>query len=82
MWVMLPELLPLQVRGTAMGGVVFLNWGTNFLVSLMFPVLLAAGPGTVFELLAGFGMFAFILTAKWLPETSKRSLEQLELERR
>jgi sugar porter (SP) family MFS transporter len=80
-WVMLPELLPLQVRGTAMGGAVFLNWATNCLVSLMFPVMLAAGPGTVFELLAGFGVFAFILTAKWLPETSKRSLEQLELER-
>lgn len=82
MWVMLPELLPLHVRGTAMGGAVFLNWATNFLVSLLFPVLLAAGAGTVFELFAGFGLIAFILTAKWLPETSGRSLEKLEFDRR
>lgn len=79
-WVMLPELLPLHVRGMAMGGVVFLNWGANFLVSLLFPVLLAVGAGTVFELFAGFGLIAFVLTATWLPETSGRSLERLELE--
>lgn len=80
-WVMLPELLPLQIRGTAMGGAVFLNWLANFLVSLLFPVVLAAGAGTVFELFAGFGIIAFLLTAKWLPETTGRSLEALELER-
>jgi sugar porter (SP) family MFS transporter len=80
-WVMLPELLPLQVRGTAMGGAVFLNWAANFLVSLLFPILLAAGAGTAFELFAAFGVMAFLLTAKWLPETTGRSLESLELER-
>ena len=81
-WVMLPELLPLHVRGTAMGGAVFLNWATNFLVSLLFPVLLAAGAGTVFELFAGCGLIAFFLTAKWLPETSRLSLERLERDQR
>ncbi len=79
-WVMLPELLPLHVRGTAMGGAVFLNWATNFVVSLLFPMLLAAGAGSVFELFAGFGLIAFVLTAKWLPETSGRSLEMIELQ--
>ncbi len=79
-WVMLPEILPLHARGTAMGGAVFLNWATNFLVSLLFPVLLAAGAGTVFELFAGFGVIALVLTARWLPETTGRSLETIELE--
>jgi sugar porter (SP) family MFS transporter len=79
-WVMLPELLPLHLRGTAMGGAVFLNWATNFLLSLLFPMMLAAGAAAVFELFAGFGFIAFLLTAKWLPETTGRSLERLELE--
>lgn len=79
-WVMLPELLPLHVRGTVMGGAVFLNWATNFLVSLLFPMALAAGAGTVFESFAAFGCIAFLLTVKWLPETTGRSLEALELE--
>ncbi|MGA7538698.1 MAG: sugar porter family MFS transporter [Steroidobacteraceae bacterium] len=79
-WVMLPELLPLHLRGTVMGGAVFLNWATNFLVSLLFPMVLAAGAGVAFELFAGFGFIAFVLTAQWLPETTGRSLERLELE--
>ena len=79
-WVMLPELLPLRLRGTVMGGAVFLNWATNFLVSLLFPIVLAAGAGVVFELFAGFGLMALLLTAKWLPETTGRSLESIELE--
>jgi sugar porter (SP) family MFS transporter len=77
-WVMLPELLPLHVRGTVMGGAVFLNWATNFLVSLLFPVVLAAHAGAAFEIFAGFGLLAFVLTARWLPETAGKSLEALE----
>ena len=79
-WVMLPELLPLHVRGTAMGAAVFLNWATNFVVSLLFPVLLAVGAGMVFETFAGFGVIAFVLTIRWLPETAGRSLESIQLE--
>jgi MFS family permease len=41
-WVMLPEVLPLRVRGTAMGVAIFLHWLANFAVSQAFPVLLSA----------------------------------------
>ncbi len=78
--VVLPELLPLRARGTVMGGAIFLNWGTNFVVSLLFPVLLAAGAGTVFEIFAASGVMAFGLTVWLFRETTGRSLEQLELE--
>src|SRR5947209_9674954 len=36
-WVMLPEVLPLSVRGTAVGVATFCNWAANFLVSQTFP---------------------------------------------
>lgn len=32
-WVMLPEVLPLRIRGTAMGVAIFLHWIANFVVS-------------------------------------------------
>ncbi len=80
--VVLPELLPLRARGTVMGGAIFLNWSANFLVSLLFPVLLAAGAGAVFEIFAGSGVVAFVLTAALFRETSGRSLEELELAER
>ena len=39
-WVMLPEVLPLSVRGTAMGVAVCLQWAANFAVAQTFPILL------------------------------------------
>src|SRR5205085_6996075 len=58
-WVMLPEVLPLSVRGTAMGVAVFANWGANFLVSQTFPPLLSSlGPGPVFLGYAALGVLA------------------------
>src|SRR5437763_3098063 len=47
-WVMLPEVLPLSVRGTAVGVAVFCNWAAHFLVSQTFPPLLKGlAPGPV-----------------------------------
>src|SRR5436309_11830968 len=48
-WVMLPEVLPLKVRGTAMGVAVFGQWAANLAVAQTFPLLLSSfGPGPVF----------------------------------
>jgi MFS transporter, SP family, sugar:H+ symporter len=78
-WVMLPEVLPLSVRGTAMGVAVFLHWGANFLVSQTFPVMLDSwGPGPVFLGYAGIGVLAFLFVKALVPETKGRSLEDIE----
>jgi MFS transporter, SP family, sugar:H+ symporter len=78
-WVMLPEVLPLSVRGTAMGVAVFLHWGANFAVSQTFPVLLSAvGPGPVFLGYAGMGVLAGLFVKTLVTETKGRSLEEIE----
>ena len=78
-WVMLPEVLPLSVRGTAMGVAVCLHWGANFLVSQTFPVMLDAwGPGPVFLGYAAIGVLAFVFVRAVVPETKGRSLEEIE----
>ena len=78
-WVMLPEVLPLRVRGTAMGLAVCLHWGANFLVSQTFPILLDKwGPGPVFLGYAAIGMLAFLFVKALVPETKGRSLEEIE----
>jgi SP family sugar:H+ symporter-like MFS transporter len=78
-WVMLPEVLPLSVRGTAMGVAVCLHWGANFLVSQTFPVMLDAwGAGPVFLGYAGVGVLAFVFVRAMVPETKGRSLEEIE----
>jgi MFS transporter, SP family, sugar:H+ symporter len=78
-WVMLPEVLPLNVRGTAMGVAVCLHWGANFLVSQTFPVMLDAwGAGPVFLGYAAIGLLAFLFVKTLVPETKGRSLEEIE----
>lgn len=82
-WVMLPEVLPLRVRGTAMGLAVFLHWGANFVVSQTFPSLVAAmGPGFTFLGYAAIGVLAFIFVSAQVTETKGRSLEQIEADLR
>jgi MFS transporter, SP family, sugar:H+ symporter len=78
-WVMIPEVLPLSVRGTAMGVAVLCNWGANFLVSQTFPLLLSKlGPGPVFLGYAGMGMLAGLFVKTFVTETKGRSLEEIE----
>ena len=78
-WVMLPEVLPLRIRGTAMGVAIFLHWIANFIVSQTFPSLLAAvGPGITFLGYAVIGVLAFFFVSAFVTETKGRSLEQIE----
>ncbi len=78
-WVVLPEVLPLSVRGTAMGIAVFLHWGANFLVSQSFPIMLDSwGAGPVFLGYAAIGVIAFFFVKTQVPETKGRSLEEIE----
>jgi MFS transporter, SP family, sugar:H+ symporter len=78
-WVMLPEILPLSVRGAALGVAVTLHWFANFVVSQTFPIALDAwGPGTVFLIYAVIGCIAAVFVARFVTETKGRSLEQIE----
>ena len=78
-WVMIPEVLPLSVRGTAMGVAVLCNWGANFLVSQTFPPLLKGlGPGPVFIGYAVLGIVAALFVKTMVTETKGRSLEEIE----
>ena len=76
---MIPEVLPLGVRGTAMGVAVFGNWAANFVVSQTFPALLKGlGPGPVFIGYAGLGLLAGLFVKVFVTETKGRSLEEIE----
>jgi SP family sugar:H+ symporter-like MFS transporter len=78
-WVMIPEVLPLSVRGTAMGVAVFGNWAANFAVSQTFPPLLSGvGPGPVFLGYAALGLLAGLFVKLFVTETKGRSLEEIE----
>jgi len=78
-WLMISEIYPLRIRGTAMSVASIANWGSNWLVALTFPVLLATlGGAGSFWLFAALGIVAWFFVYFRVPETKGRSLEEIE----
>lgn len=78
-WVVLPEVLPLSVRGTAMGVAITLHWAANFLVAQSFPIMIDEfEPGPVFLGYAVIGVLALLFVRRFVTETKGRSLEEIE----
>jgi sugar porter (SP) family MFS transporter len=78
-WVMASEIYPLFIRGEAISIGNSIQWGANFLISLLFPILLASwGGAPVFYMLAGFGVLALVFTQRLVPETRGKTLEEIE----
>ncbi|MFB9760776.1 MFS transporter, partial [Ectobacillus funiculus] len=78
-WLMLSEIFPLRLRGLGMGVTVFCLWIVNFLIGLVFPVLLEkVGLSTTFFVFVALGIGAITFVHKFLPETKGLTLEQLE----
>jgi sugar porter (SP) family MFS transporter len=81
LWVMLAEIFPLAIRGSAMAIATLFNWLAAFLVSLTFPGLTAlVGAGTVYIAYAAAGVVLVPIVWWIVPETKERSLESLEAE--
>jgi sugar porter (SP) family MFS transporter len=78
-WLMISEIYPLRIRGSAMSVASIANWGSNFAVALTFPVLLATlGGAGSFWLFALLGIVAWFFVYFRVPETKGRSLEEIE----
>ncbi len=79
LWVLLAEIFPLAIRGSAMAIATLFNWLAASVVSLTFPTLTAvAGPGIVFLTYAAAGVVIFPIVWRMVPETTQQSLESLE----
>jgi len=78
-WVCLSEMFPLRLRGFAMGLSIFVLWVVNAILTFAFPIIVeAAGLQGIFMLFFVVGLLAVGFVWKFLPNTSGRSLEELE----
>jgi sugar porter (SP) family MFS transporter len=78
-WLMISEVFPLRLRSRAMSVCTIVNWAANFIVSYFFLSLVAhIGRPATFWVYTGFSVAALIFFALRVPETSGRSLEQIE----
>lgn len=79
-WIVLSEIYPTHVRGTAMSIATMSLWLSNVLVAQVFPRLNTWSEGGTFFVFAGITFIAFIFVALFISETKGRSLEEIEQE--
>lgn len=78
MWVMLGEMFPNQFRGAALSVCGLVQWLTNFLVTMTFPILLESiGLGLSYGIYAAFGLVAYGFVSLFVVETKGRTLEDI-----
>ncbi|HLP08169.1 MAG TPA: sugar porter family MFS transporter [Opitutaceae bacterium] len=78
-WVVISEIFPNRIRGTAMSFAVGCLWIACFLLTYTFPVFNSVlGPHVTFWIYAGICLCGFLFVWRRLPETKGRTLEQIE----
>ncbi len=79
MWVLFSEIFPNRLRGLAISVVGAFGGTISFLVMLVFPVELEQlGAAATFFIYAGLGLASVFFIISFIPETKKKSLEELE----
>lgn len=78
-WIMVSEILPLQIRGLAMSICTVANFAFNFIVVLSFlPLIHSVGEAWTFWGFAGITVLCLLFTYFLVPETKGISLEKIE----
>ncbi|WP_329763473.1 sugar porter family MFS transporter [Stenotrophomonas geniculata] len=79
MWVMLGEMFPNQIRGSALAVAGAAQWTSNFVVTVTFPMLLAAaGLAATYGIYLVAAVISVIFVVRHVHETKGKELEQME----
>jgi len=79
MWVMLGEMFPNQIRGSALAVSGAAQWTSNFAVTMTFPILLAGiGLAATYGIYLLAAVVSIFFVLKFVHETKGRELEQMQ----
>lgn len=80
-WVIISEIFPNRIRGTAMSIAVGFLWIGCFLLTYTFPIFNSVlGPSVTFWIYAAICLVGFVVVFLRVPETKGKTLEQIERE--
>src|SRR5260370_904989 len=78
-WVVISEVFPNRIRGTAMSVAVTSLWIASFILTYTFPLLnRGVGPAGTFWIYAGICLAGFLFIRWRLPETKSQTLDESE----
>lgn len=77
-WVLLGEMFPNQFRGSALAVSGIAMWGSNFAITITFPMMLSGiGLGGAYSVYAGCALISLFLVLKCVRETKGLELEEM-----
>lgn len=79
MWVMLGEMFPNQIRGSALAVCGFAQWTANYIIAQAFPIM-ASGLGLAvsYSFYAVCAVISYFLVKAFIKETAGKELEEME----
>jgi SP family sugar:H+ symporter-like MFS transporter len=78
MWVMLGEMFPNQIRGSALAVAGFCQWFANFLISFTFPAMAAWSLTGSYVFYGVCAVISFVLVLRFIEETKGKELEEMQ----
>jgi MFS transporter, SP family, sugar:H+ symporter len=79
MWVMLGEMFPNQIRGSALAVCGLAQWSANFAITQAFPIMLAGlGLAISYSFYGVCALISFFLVKAFIKETAGKELEEME----
>jgi SP family sugar:H+ symporter-like MFS transporter len=79
MWIMLGEMFPNQIRGTGLAVSGLAQWGSNFGITITFPILLGSiGLGGAYGFYTVCAILSIVFVAKMVHETRGIELENMQ----
>ncbi|KAF7828864.1 sugar transporter ERD6-like 6 [Senna tora] len=77
-WVIMSEILPVNIKGLAGSLATLANWLTSFVITMTANLLLSWSSGGTFTIYAVVAAFTIAFVAIWVPETKGRTLEEIQ----
>ncbi len=78
MWLMLGEMFPNRIRAVAMGVASAFNWGSNFLISTLFPQMAEFSLVFAYAFYGVSALISLVFVLKYVPETKGREIEEMQ----
>ncbi|EEF40829.1 sugar transporter ERD6-like 6 [Ricinus communis] len=77
-WIIMSEILPVNIKGLAGSVATLANWLTSWLVTMTANLLLSWSSGGTFTMFTLVSAFTVVFVTLWVPETKGRTLEEIQ----
>ncbi|KAM3695505.1 hypothetical protein ACJW31_07G137200 [Castanea mollissima] len=77
-WLIMSEILPVNIKGLAGSIATLANWLTSWAITMIANLLLTWNSGGTFTIYTLVSAFIVVFVSLWVPETKGRTLEEIQ----